>query len=517
MKLPALSIFAGGGGLDVGVDSAGFTTRCAIELDPHCASTLTLNAPRKAVWRVDVQAINAIRMMAALDLKPGELALLHGGPPCQPYSQMGLQGGLNDPRGGFVFEMVRFAAAFRPSAVMIVQVPKFLVTSATRNATVVEVLADEFAAIGYDLCPALLDAIDFGVPQRRRRAFVVCIPKGQAYAFPTLPALKPQPRTVGEAINDLPAAVRATEEPAIPNHVDVTPDRDRYRISFVPVGQWLSKAPDVPPSVRQKLTPKDPTKFRRLDRSQPSLTLRCGEAMYHPCRGPLHHAARSRTHSWLPRQARVRRADSSQDRESTESRPASAGGKRCAAAPGAGRGQQRENCIGPVVHELFGRTLSKGDRQGETLRATCPHMDGKLCNGGGNRDMARWPTGEQPLAPFFHASVGKAGDISCGVCSVKTDRGAWAICPHRLLSFIGSPSVREGALFWRVVALGGFVSGDVVRVWSEITLSSRREGINCRLDYILRSAQRPPIVVDIMTASTSGGNQLEHRHRLDRQ
>ncbi|MCY4060503.1 MAG: DNA cytosine methyltransferase, partial [Gammaproteobacteria bacterium] len=233
------------------------------------------------VWRVDVQAIDPVRMMAALDMKAGELALLHGGPPCQPYSQMGLRGGLNDPRGELVFDMVRFADAFRPSAVLIEQVPKFLVAEATDNATVVEILADEFAAIGYEMRAALLDATDFGVPQKRRRAVVVCTPKGQAYEFP-FPALNKPPRTVGDAINDLPAAVRTMEQPAVPNHVDVTPDRDRHRISFVPEGQWLSKVPDAPASVRRNLTPKDSTKFRRLDRSLPSLTLRCGEAMYHP-------------------------------------------------------------------------------------------------------------------------------------------------------------------------------------------------------------------------------------------
>ncbi|MCY4060502.1 MAG: NotI family restriction endonuclease [Gammaproteobacteria bacterium] len=161
----------------------------------------------------------------------------------------------------------------------------------------------------------------------------------------------------------------------------------------------------------------------------------------------------------------------------------------------------------PVVHELFGRTLTAGDRQGEILNATCPHM-GALCNGGGNRDMARWPAGEQPLAPFFDAAVAKAGDIPCGVCSVRTNR-VWAICPHRLLTFIGQPSDEQQTLFERVLDLGGFVSGDVVSVWSEVALSSRSEGVNYRLDYVLRCGQRPPVVVEIMTASTSGGNRRE--------
>ena len=136
-------------------------------------------------------------------------------------------------------------------------------------------------------------------------------------------------------------------------------------------------------------------------------------------------------------------------------------------------------------------------------------MGNALCNGGGNRDMARWPSEEQPLAPFFDASVRRAGDIPCGVCSVRTNR-TWAICPHRLLSFMaGRPSAAQAPLFRRVLNLGGFVSGDFVRVWSEVALSSREEGLNYRLDYVLRCGQRPPVVVEIMTASTSGGNRNE--------
>lgn len=277
----AISLFAGAGGMDVGVDQAGFKTVCSVELDRHCASTLARNARVKTVWNVDVKALDPVGMMRSLGMKRGELALLHGGPPCQPFSQMGLRGGLSDPRGQLAFEMVRFAAALRPGAVVIEQVPKFLQARATENATVLEMLREEFASFGYDLDAAVLDASDYGVPQKRKRAIIVCVPSGQRYAFP-VPLLKPVPTTVGDVIGDMPEAVPLDEEPLMPNHIDVTPPRDRHRISFVPEGQWLSKVPNAPPNVVLNLKAKDSTKFRRLDRSQPSLTLRCGEAVYHP-------------------------------------------------------------------------------------------------------------------------------------------------------------------------------------------------------------------------------------------
>ena len=279
-KPSAISLFAGAGGLDIGVDAAGFRTVCAVELDPHCVSTLLRNARSKAVWQVDVRALDPKGMGTSLELKPGELGLLHGGPPCQPFSQIGKKAGIKDPRGQLAFQMVRFAKTAQPAAVLIEQVPKFLDAPATHDMTMLDVLSDEFAHIGYDLQATVLDAADCGVPQKRKRAIIVAVPKGQAFEFPLVG--QRQPTTVGEAINDLPDAVPPDCEPLAPNHIDITPPRDRHRISFVAEGEWLSKAKGAPPDVVQRLTPKDSTKFRRLHRDQPALTLRCGEALYHP-------------------------------------------------------------------------------------------------------------------------------------------------------------------------------------------------------------------------------------------
>ena len=279
-KPRAVSLFAGAGGLDIGVDAAGFKTICAVELDAHCVSTLLQNARGKAVWQVDVRALDPGGVALALDFKPGELALLHGGPPCQPFSQIGKMGGVEDPRGQLAFQMVRFAEALRPAAVLIEQVPKFLGTWAAEGMTVLDVLSEEFWRIGYKVHATVMDATDYGVPQKRKRAIIVAAAEGQDFEFPLVGAC--QPCTVGEAISDLPEAVPLDCEPLVPNHIDVTPARDRHRISFVAEGEWLSKTRDAPADVVQRLTRKDTTKFRRLHRDLPSLTLRCGEALYHP-------------------------------------------------------------------------------------------------------------------------------------------------------------------------------------------------------------------------------------------
>ena len=280
MKLTALSLFSGAGGLDIGVGQASFKNVCSVEFDPHCVSTLRGNGRGKTVWQVDIRALDPERMADTLNIQPGDLHLLHGGPPCQPFSQMGKQQGVSDPRGSLVFEMLRFADALRPAAVLIEQVPRFLQATVTETATMQDILSEEFHSIGYDLHIQVLDAVHYGVAQRRKRAVLVGLPRGSPFEFPfgELGALP----TVSDAIDDLPPAAPPDETPLVPNHIDVTPKRDRERISYVPEGSWLSKVADAPPDIIQKLTRKDTTKFRRLDRHSQSLTLRCGEALYHP-------------------------------------------------------------------------------------------------------------------------------------------------------------------------------------------------------------------------------------------
>ena len=280
MKLNALSLFAGAGGLDIGVERAGFKTICSIEVDPHCVSTLKRNARGKVVWQVDIRVLDPRRVADVLGFKPGGLALLHGGPPCQPFSQIGKQKGLKDPQGLLAFEMIRFAEVLKPAAVIIEQVPRFLQSMFTGKTTIREALEERFYAIGYDMRTAMLDAIDYGVAQRRKREIVVCVHRGVSFRFP--PSRLGEAANVGNAIGDLPLAVPPSNAPLAPNHVDITPERDRERISYVPEGLWLSKVPGVPAEILQNLTRKDTTKFRRLDRNLPSLTLRCGETLYHP-------------------------------------------------------------------------------------------------------------------------------------------------------------------------------------------------------------------------------------------
>lgn len=170
----------------------------------------------------------------------------------------------------------------------------------------------------------------------------------------------------------------------------------------------------------------------------------------------------------------------------------------------------------PIAAELYGQPLrEKGMDTDVCRRAWCAFTDA-TCDGGGNRNMARISSSDPTLGHLFEPSVGRetGGSLPCGLCSVALSKQhTWAICPHRLFAFGPTGvSLRHHALARRVFRLGGFRPGERLSVWSEITLREQGSAgrlFNYRLDYVLRdeAATRPPVIVEVMTCSTSGGNK----------
>lgn len=276
-KRKALSLFAGAGGMDLGVDSAGFKTLLSVERDVHASASLCANAGGKIVWQTDVRALDPLRTTQLLRLGPGDLDLLYGAPPSRLW---------HDTRGHAntlvapIFEMVRFAEALRPTCVLIEQRPSALASWVSRQRRVVGELHRRFEVLGYDLHVDLLDAGAEGLSQVRIRAALVAVPAGCAFELALSGASGT--RSVAHAWQDLPAPTRKGTEATFSNHLDVTPPRARERIQYVPEGAWLSKVKNAPVDVMGKLTAKDTTKFRRLAFNNPSPTLFAGEIFFHP-------------------------------------------------------------------------------------------------------------------------------------------------------------------------------------------------------------------------------------------
>ena len=155
-------------------------------------------------------------------------------------------------------------------------------------------LIDALAGIGYIPKWKVINAADFGIPQKRLRVFIVATHSPNEFEFPTpthavegamtlFGTLKPY-ETVGTAIAGLgdPEVKRKDGFKRRDSHVDPTPDGDRLRINGVPEGSYLAAQTHLPPEQIKGLTKKDTTKFLRTSRFSPSNTLRGGEIFFHP-------------------------------------------------------------------------------------------------------------------------------------------------------------------------------------------------------------------------------------------
>ena len=87
-RFNAVSLYTGAGGLDLGLEAAGFGTRIAVEMDDDCVATLRANRDWPIIHR-SIHDISSQELMAAAGLEPGEADILIGGPPCQPFSKCG--------------------------------------------------------------------------------------------------------------------------------------------------------------------------------------------------------------------------------------------------------------------------------------------------------------------------------------------------------------------------------------------------------------------------------------------
>lgn len=163
--LTCLSLFSGGGGLDVGFERAGFDHSACFELLDICGETLRLNRP---TWDIHSGESEGDVRNAKFSQFRG-VDIVHGGPPCQPFSIAGKQAGADDPRNMWG-EFVRCVQQVRPRAFVAENVVGLLDSkfeSFVQN-TILDPLGSNYTIFKFKLA-----AHDFGVPQARRRVFFV--------------------------------------------------------------------------------------------------------------------------------------------------------------------------------------------------------------------------------------------------------------------------------------------------------------------------------------------------------
>lgn len=193
--ITAIDLFSGAGGMSLGAAMAGVSTVLAVECDRQATATYTLNHPRTNVINADIRKIP----ISVFDAS-GEVRILFGGPPCQGFSTSNQKTRNADNQTNWLFlEFLRIAKAWKPEWVIVENVHGLMETG---KGFFFEKIICEFKTAGYICSWWTLNASDYGVPQNRRRLFIIGSLHGKKIERP-----KPNNKnniTVKEAINDLP-------------------------------------------------------------------------------------------------------------------------------------------------------------------------------------------------------------------------------------------------------------------------------------------------------------------------
>ena len=197
-----IDLFAGAGGMSLGFEQAGFDVAAAVEIDPiHCA-THEYNFPHSTTICSSVIDLTGEEIRRRANLGNAEIDVVFGGAPCQGFSLMGKRV-LEDPRNQLVFHYVRLVQELNP---------KYCVFENVRGLTLgqhvqfLDELIELLGGAGYEVLTPyqVLNAADYGVPQDRRRLFLIGTRKGSP--TPQYPQPHEVRTTVWEAIGDLPNA-----------------------------------------------------------------------------------------------------------------------------------------------------------------------------------------------------------------------------------------------------------------------------------------------------------------------
>ncbi|MEU4229515.1 DNA (cytosine-5-)-methyltransferase [Nonomuraea sp. NPDC026600] len=165
--MTAVSLFAGIGGFELALQRASVKTVASVEIDAAARGVLAHHFPDSALFD-DVRTVTGEQLLAA-GFDPAN-GIITGGFPCQDLSVAGLRAGLDGGRSGLFFEIVRLARELRPRWLLLENVPGLLSSNRGRDMGIV---VQELAELGYGVSWRVLDAQYFGVPQRRRRVFIV--------------------------------------------------------------------------------------------------------------------------------------------------------------------------------------------------------------------------------------------------------------------------------------------------------------------------------------------------------
>ena len=259
-----IELFAGAGGLALGVEKAGFNTLGLIEFDKDAADTLKKNRPNWNVINDDIANISCLDLEKYFSIKKGELDLLSGGAPCQAFSYAGKRLGLEDARGTLFYHYALFLEKLQPKMFLFENVRGLLTHD---HGKTYSTMLDIFTRAGYTIDKQVLNAWNYGVPQKRERLITIGIRNDLVgkteYRFPKAHSYKPVLRDV---LLDCP------DGPGVPYG-----EKKRKIFELVPAGgYWRDIDPAIAKEYMKRCWDMEGGRtgiLRRMSLDEPSLTV----------------------------------------------------------------------------------------------------------------------------------------------------------------------------------------------------------------------------------------------------
>ncbi|MCM8709928.1 DNA (cytosine-5-)-methyltransferase [Clostridium sp. SYSU_GA19001] len=262
-----LELFAGGGGLALGLEEAGFNTVGLVEVDKHCCNTLRINRPNWNVIEENIVTVVEKGIRNYID-KNIEIDVLSGGYPCQAFSYAGKKLGLEDVRGTMFYYYAEILRELKPKMFLAENV-KGLVSH--DGGKTLRTMLNVFMEIGYRVEYRVLNAMNYGVAQKRQRIIIVGIREditGIKYKYPKPFDYIP---TLRDALANVPNSIGAKY-----------PETKRKVLELVPPGGYWK---DLPDEIAMEYMGKSyysgggrTGMARRISWEEPCLTLTCSPA-----------------------------------------------------------------------------------------------------------------------------------------------------------------------------------------------------------------------------------------------
>lgn len=262
-KYKYIDLFAGAGGMSLGFDNAEFENVLAVEYDKCFAETYSYNFPSHNLKIADIKNISNEEIKKIIG--NNKIDVIIGGPPCQGFSIAGKIGRnfIDDERNQLFKEFVRFVDVIKPKIFVMENVAAL--KTHNKGKTIDEIVK-EFERVGYTVKYDVLNAVNYGVPQQRRRIFIIgTLDEENKFNFPKE---NTKQITIAEALEGLPELENG-ETSNIPNHNAMNHSKQMLeKMSYVKDGGDRN---DIPEEIRPKSG--DIRKYIRYNSKEPSICI----------------------------------------------------------------------------------------------------------------------------------------------------------------------------------------------------------------------------------------------------